>query len=369
MEVQGQSPKGPRTTLSQGEAFWRDHQKWLEDCGYMLRARYHSDWKPSWVGTKKPWLACEDAQTLPSAQVLDATRLSDGDFVMLKMVRKSHYPHEAEIGTFFSEMSLASDPSNHCVPIYDILHVPDDHDLTLLVMPLLRTWDDPRFDTFGEAVAFFKQIFEGLQFMHKHRVAHRDCIDLNIMMDAKPLYAKPYHPIRLDMTRDCSGIAVPRTRTQAPVKYYLVDFSISRQYSDDDIALEPPILGGDKTVPEFQASMDPCDPFPTDIYYLGNMIRQNFLEGSSSTSRKLGFEFMEALVADMVQDDPAKRPNVDEVVARFETIHQGLSFWKLRSRVVQEGERALGGFFRSIWHWARRIQFVVTGVPSVPMPS
>jgi hypothetical protein len=50
------------TKLSEGEAFWRDHQKWLEDCGYMLRDRYMLDWKPSWLGTKKKWYTCEDGQ-------------------------------------------------------------------------------------------------------------------------------------------------------------------------------------------------------------------------------------------------------------------------------------------------------------------
>ena len=58
-----------------------------------------------------------------------------------------------------------------------------------MVMPLLRPYDDPNFDTIGEAVECFRQLFEvvlivivddyvlklfqGLQFMHKHRVAHR----------------------------------------------------------------------------------------------------------------------------------------------------------------------------------------------------
>jgi hypothetical protein len=79
---------------------------------------------------------------------------------MLKVVKKSDHPHEADIGIFFSTEPLASHPSNHCVPIYDVLQVPDDDDTAILVMPILRRYDDPRFDTFGEIVAFFKQAFE-----------------------------------------------------------------------------------------------------------------------------------------------------------------------------------------------------------------
>jgi len=198
---------------------------------------------------------------------------------MLKIVNKSHHPYEADIGTFFSTQPLVSHPSNHCVPIYDVLQVPDNDNTIILVMPLLRRFDDPRFDTFGEVVAFFKQVFEGLHFIHKHHVAHRDCMDLNIMMDPTPLYPEPYHPSRDDLKRDFNGSAKPLTRTQRPVKYYLVDFGISRRYKAEDGApVEEQIFGGDKTVPEFRKSSEPCNPFPTDVYYLGNMIRKNFLE-------------------------------------------------------------------------------------------
>lgn len=46
------------------------------------------------------------------------------------------------------------------MPVYEILRIPDDQENVLLVMPLLREFDDPRFDTFGEAVECFRQIFE-----------------------------------------------------------------------------------------------------------------------------------------------------------------------------------------------------------------
>ena len=35
-----------------------------------------------------------------------------------------------------------------------------DTDTQLMVMPLLRVYDDPRMDTVGEAIAFFRQAFE-----------------------------------------------------------------------------------------------------------------------------------------------------------------------------------------------------------------
>jgi hypothetical protein len=211
-------------------------------------------------------------------------------------------------------------------------------------------------------------------------------MDLNTMMDANPLYPIPYHPCETNMRRDFKGRAKHKTRTQRPVKYYLVDFGISRRYGPDTIPLEDPIWGGDKTVPEFQTSDEPCNPFPTDIYYLGNLIRTNFIkvswielpldyffkrvaQGSRFSAGKYGFEFMEGLVADMVQDDPSKRPNIDEVVERFEVIRKGLSNWKLRSRVIKRDDNPVLGFFRTITHWTRRIWFILRCVPPTPTPT
>jgi hypothetical protein len=91
---------------------------------------------------------------------------------------------------------------------------------------------------------------------------------LNIMMDASCLYTKPFHPIERGRLRDLSDrIWLPGglkhyTRTERPVKYYFIDFGLSRRYNPNDgPPLELPIFGGDKTAPEFQT-------FPTGVYYL-----------------------------------------------------------------------------------------------------
>jgi len=53
------------TVLSHTEEFWGDHQKWLQDCGYLLRPRYLPGWVPSWIGKSgKLVYEYEDAQTL-----------------------------------------------------------------------------------------------------------------------------------------------------------------------------------------------------------------------------------------------------------------------------------------------------------------
>lgn len=127
--------------------------------------------------------------------MLDATRISDGAQLMLKRVNPALQPNEVTIGRFFSTEPHSTHKNNHCIPIYDVLDVPDDDTYVIIVMPFLSSWDTPAFDTVGETVEFFRQIFkvsggavsgvlacfidylfsafQGLQFMHSLNVAHK----------------------------------------------------------------------------------------------------------------------------------------------------------------------------------------------------
>jgi hypothetical protein len=91
---------------------------------------------------------------------MDAVRVSDGAFVMVKQMTKSSHPHEVDIGQYLSTGALRADTHNHCVPILEVLEVPDDDTTLLIVMPLLRKFDDPPFGTLGEVVDCVKQAFE-----------------------------------------------------------------------------------------------------------------------------------------------------------------------------------------------------------------
>ncbi len=96
---------------------------------------------------------------------MDATRRGDGKHIMLKKVYPEEGPHELMITQLFSSPELARDPRNHCVPLLDIielLHI----DQKLMVMPFLRPFNDPHFQTFGEFVAFFTQVSEASFLRH-----------------------------------------------------------------------------------------------------------------------------------------------------------------------------------------------------------
>ena len=109
----------------------------------------------------------------------------------------------------------------------------------------------------------------------------RDISTLNIMVDALPMYTKLWHFLAPVYNRDFTGSSKHRSRTERPPKYFYIDFGLSRKYNPDDgPPRELPIFGGDKSVPEFQEDGydKPADPFRTDIYYLGNVIRMTFLD-------------------------------------------------------------------------------------------
>ncbi|KAF7318271.1 Protein kinase domain-containing protein [Mycena chlorophos] len=356
------------------EEYWRNHYEWLKGCGYELRPRFRPGWVPSWkLDPTKTAMLCPDAWSPFNPAIMDARRLSDGSNVVLKKVDQFLHPFELEISEFFT--GLGKSRENHCIPLLGTLRPPNEANLVILVLPYLRAYNSPRFDTFGEAVELFRQLFEGLQFMHRHNVAHRDNHSLNLLMDGVHLYPHGFQPdiLHQDLKLgDKYGSASHTTRTWKPVKYYFADFGISRQYSAsqrEEGILDTFIMGGDKSPPEHQGKYSKVDPFATDIYFLGNFIKTSFVERDETvrTVGFRGFEFMTGLVADMTQEDPAKRPNIDEAVARFAEIQKSLSSWKLRSRVVSQKE----GFFRLdrvIMHWSRRVRSFVFRRPAIPTP-
>jgi hypothetical protein len=105
----------------------------------------------------------------------------------------------------------------------------------------------------------------------------------NIMMDASSMYPEMYHPVRTELKKDFSGPAPYFSRTEKPPRYHIVDFGISRRYSVDELPVQEGIIyGGDKSSPEHQGNSSmAADPFATDVYYVGNMVRTRFIAVSS----------------------------------------------------------------------------------------
>ena len=71
----------------------------------------------------------------------------------------------------------------------------------------------------------------------------------------------------------------------------------------------------------------------------------------------------------MVQEDPTKRPTMDEVVTRFAEIRSKLSTWKLRSRMARNDEIWPVATWRAIKHWYRTVGYVLSRKAALPEPK
>ena len=96
------------------------------------------------------------------------------------------------------------------------------------------------------------------------------------MSDSSKMYPNGFHPAKIDRNRNFKGTAKAYTRTQRPPRYFLIDFGLSRQYVSRD-AMDEPLPGEDKSAPEHRSKRR-CNPFHTDIYYIGNLVRQDFMK-------------------------------------------------------------------------------------------
>ncbi|KAG5351722.1 hypothetical protein E4T56_gene3547 [Termitomyces sp. T112] len=342
--------------LSINESLWSKHYQFLSEHGYTLRNRYRPGWKASWLSGLRKISECEDAVLLLPGHTIDATR-SDGMLVALKKINlRSNYTEEIEIGKLFSSLELRQDPRNHCVPILDVLYPPGETGLAFIVMPLLYTTQLAPFETLGEVIEYIRQILEGIHFMHENNVAHGHVI-LNLLLLQPPNANFCLQIVIPSMTLDYSGkVSQPDTRTDKPVKYYLVGFHKSINYHNQDSQEKEWVDKPSK----YQ--------FAADIYYLGNMLSMHFLDGGRNMgfniAPKQGFEFMRKLISDMMNGDPDRRPDMGEVVARFNSLVDGLNNIQLRSPVISAGETL--GIYKSMTHWAKQLIYMAQGIPPIP---
>ncbi|KAI0669469.1 kinase-like domain-containing protein [Trametes maxima] len=308
------------------EVPWKDRRRALEEKGYKLRARYQPGWEPSWMGTNLNPEFCEDFIILKTPDVMDAIRQTDGSCVALKVVKKNS--QEVHIAQFLSSLEH---PTNHCVPISDVLDDPLDASMSLLVTQYLRPWNDPEFLVLGDVVDFVVQMLEGLAFLHSHRVAHRDIASVNTMMDGRALYPGGHHPIWRDRSLDAIEDLIPLPRSDNTVKYFYVDFGLSAQFPPGSSSFVIGDVGRDAEVPEL-SSTTPYDAFKADIYALGNLFHKELEQ------QYHGLDCLRSLVGAMKQRDPELRPTADQLVTMFKDTRKTLTSSNLRWRIGSRSE-------------------------------
>ena len=75
------------------------------------------------------------------------------------------------------------------------------------------------------------------------------------------------------------GAVKAYTRMRLPPRYYFVGLDLSVEYPSRD-TLDEPWRGRDDSAPEHQSGRR-CNPFHTDIYYIGKLVRKEFMEARS----------------------------------------------------------------------------------------
>lgn len=226
--------------------------------------------------------------------------------------------------------SLRQNPCNHSVPIFDLFQDCDDSSVSYMVMPFLRLIDRPEFELVLDIVEFGDQIMTGLVFMHAQGVAHRDCSERNLMMDASQMFPQGFHPVKDVFLPDARTPARPFPRSRVPIKYYYVDYGLSVYIPPD---IHPKLVlgdfGRDQDVPELSLTV-PYDPFKVDIFIIGNMLKRIFHDQYSNVG------FLLPLIQRMTQHDPASRPNAQEALQQWQSIRRTIfrfhRQWRLQSR-------------------------------------
>ncbi|KAL5513743.1 hypothetical protein ACEPAH_4143 [Sanghuangporus vaninii] len=335
--------------LSRGELIWRSRQKRLERRGYLLRPRFRVDWVPSWLHTSKDPLLCEDSLFNPLPSLIDAERMSDGLKVMLKTVDRSS--KESRIAVYLSFAEHSNDPRNHCVPIIDVIRDESEPCVEFLVMPLFRPFDEPPFFNVEEVLDFMKQTLEGLTFMHKLGIAHRDCSDKNIMFDAAGMYPKGFHPSYWDLDANGKRARPLRCSDVLGVRYFFTAFGISSNFLEGETRLVTGKAGLDKDVPELSTD-DSCDPFPVDIFILGNVFKRNFV------AKYTNMQFITPLADIMTQEEPTKRPSASEALEQYMELVSSFSAYYRRQRLKEAGNGKLDSFLHDIRSFGR--EFILT---------
>ena len=79
-----------------------------------------------------------------------------------------------------------------------------------------------------------------------------------------------------------------------------------------------------------------------------------------------GFAFMKGLVDAMTDEDPWKRPKIEEVISRFSHIRASLSRFKLRSLITAKKDPSIITTFRYTRQVFRTVEYILMRKAAIP---
>ncbi|PPQ68741.1 hypothetical protein CVT25_012835 [Psilocybe cyanescens] len=163
--------------------------------------------------------------------------------------------------------------NNHILPIiYDMTF----QDISILAFPKLifnvqEAMDTDIANTVEDVLYMIVQAFEGVGYLHRNLIGHRDLFLNNFMVGWMPM--------------SLSGRSLTRPRV------YIIDFETAVDFSDDCVESERLCsehpFGNDfdledygrQLAPELSGDIQPYCPFKLDLWQLGSDLRDNFQTG------------------------------------------------------------------------------------------
>ncbi|TEB30978.1 hypothetical protein FA13DRAFT_318648 [Coprinellus micaceus] len=314
------------------EEIWVRHFHFLASRGYQLRPRYNPDWVPSWRLKPVKYGSGKNEDAIPAwPKVVDAICLTNGQRVMLKHVELSS--EELSIMTYVNTPAALEDSRNHCVRLMDVILLPACETHALVVTPLLYEHSALPFRYVGELVEISIQIIECLDFLHDHNIVHRDFCKFNVMVDGERLIPGGWHPFDPRAPPDGRHDKLSRfkwvdRRSTGPHAYYLIDFGYSKRLESRDGALLTGIYGQDDSVPEMSLTV-PYDPYPVDVYHVGNMLLKFYGEYRPCGS----LERLKEVAQKMAHKDPSSRYTAQEASKEIHRVCRKIGYFRRRQRI------------------------------------
>jgi len=155
-------------------------------------------------------------------------RTADGRDVLIRLISKGEQGlEELDVQQRVATGSLAFRGENHCLPMLQQLIL---EDMTFGVFPAMcEGFNFPWYHAISEVFDAIIQLLEGLHFLHRLLIAHRDIGAENILIN----FSGGFRPIHADQP----------FRSLFPVRYYLIDFELSVRFREDSRSEDRVVTG------------------------------------------------------------------------------------------------------------------------------
>ncbi|PPR00536.1 hypothetical protein CVT24_005510 [Panaeolus cyanescens] len=231
-------------------------------------------------------------------------RDGDGNDLVIRLISDNDISDELRIWRRLHAPGVKNHPRNRAIPVIEYLEFDG---LTFIVMP---RWDSPAdndYATAEEVLNMAECIFDTLDFLHEHRIVHRDLdfqnIGLNVVINSYDMQEGHHNP--------------------KEAMYAIIDFGFSLIYPYET-QLEEAIttLRYGWEIGEVQP---PRNPFTLETHYVVQMMQQN-VRVIEKFIPEIGRFF-----DDILNAEEAERPFAREVLQRFRQFKSSLTVEQLNT--------------------------------------